>query len=521
MKFRFSNRLLRKTAQPWDNDIKNPGQPGCSLTAEEFYDLPTLREIWGEYMGIPHMDPNKKKHLGSIFRKLAVTMEELRREYNKREPRGVHEQGEGDFEFYRPDPGTPARKGEELFLKDLHIFDPAKQPVETKVGSDLDVIRGAFLHVEVPANDAIRAAGVLENAGMEDFTLETEDGGLYFFNFKTQDEAQAAEEILRHEFADKIQAGKGGWELWRDDSFAYQGIDKRERSIPISKMNSKRAAAPQERVELYKQKGTADKFYFIELKEENGGWVANSEYGRRGARKPNHFTRTPKPVPYSQARQIYIDWVNEKLNDGYEPKDLPKPRAPEPAPTPVPVKAEPPVEDPAVNCPHLITDEDEHGVFCTECGTRLASPEPPAPAPVETGPGPDAPKKYRSAPVVTKEPSELGLRWQDIEPAEVEAKIRQPKYNYEQRVDRLMKRKNFSREDAEDIIKDVIMTKEAGKEIDDSPIMNSPEYEEARRGLQKALKTPVTRGGESGYMRDNDPSRSIHSAGRIGLVERN
>jgi hypothetical protein len=52
-----------KLAAPWDNDIKNPGQPGCSLSAEEFYDLPTLREIWGDYMGIPK--PKHKRHMGA------------------------------------------------------------------------------------------------------------------------------------------------------------------------------------------------------------------------------------------------------------------------------------------------------------------------------------------------------------------------------------------------------------------------------------------------------------------------
>lgn len=44
----------KKTGAPWANDIKNPGEPGCSLTAEEYY-APSMREVYGDYMGIPRL----------------------------------------------------------------------------------------------------------------------------------------------------------------------------------------------------------------------------------------------------------------------------------------------------------------------------------------------------------------------------------------------------------------------------------------------------------------------------------
>ena len=69
---------------------------------------------------------------------------------------------------------------------------------------------------------------------------------------------------------------------------------------------------------LYFTSGSSDKEYHISLEEDNNGWVVNFKYGRRGNAN-NAGTKTPSPVSYESALDVYNKLVNEKVRKGYVP----------------------------------------------------------------------------------------------------------------------------------------------------------------------------------------------------------
>jgi len=75
-------------------------------------------------------------------------------------------------------------------------------------------------------------------------------------------------------------------------------------------------------ITLYCREGASDKVYQLDLAKQGKGWVVNVAYGRRGGTLTKD-TKTPKPVPYDQADEIFGDLVVQKLNKGYQPGDAP------------------------------------------------------------------------------------------------------------------------------------------------------------------------------------------------------
>jgi bifunctional non-homologous end joining protein LigD len=73
-----------------------------------------------------------------------------------------------------------------------------------------------------------------------------------------------------------------------------------------------------EQITLYFKQGTSDKIYQISLEQQNGGYVVNFAYGRRGSTM-NTGTKTQSPVGYNAAKAIYDKLVKEKTAKGYKP----------------------------------------------------------------------------------------------------------------------------------------------------------------------------------------------------------
>jgi len=71
-----------------------------------------------------------------------------------------------------------------------------------------------------------------------------------------------------------------------------------------------------ESTSLYYKEGSSDKVYQAELKQENGGWVVNFAYGRRGSALTTG-SKTPAPVSYEQAKKIFDKIIQEKTGKGY------------------------------------------------------------------------------------------------------------------------------------------------------------------------------------------------------------
>jgi len=65
--------------------------------------------------------------------------------------------------------------------------------------------------------------------------------------------------------------------------------------------------------------GFSDKVYAINLQEgeSENEWTVICIYGRRGNVR-NHALKTPIPVSYGEAREIYDKLLDQKLKKGYE-----------------------------------------------------------------------------------------------------------------------------------------------------------------------------------------------------------
>ncbi|MDQ3684443.1 MAG: hypothetical protein M3430_02415 [Acidobacteriota bacterium] len=79
-----------------------------------------------------------------------------------------------------------------------------------------------------------------------------------------------------------------------------------------------------EKVFLYYREGTQhDKVYNIELTEEDGGFRVTGYNGRRGARLTPQ-SKTPQPVSYRTARNIFDELLYAKLNHRETPYHIAK-----------------------------------------------------------------------------------------------------------------------------------------------------------------------------------------------------
>ena len=69
--------------------------------------------------------------------------------------------------------------------------------------------------------------------------------------------------------------------------------------------------------------GSSSKEYHIQLKESNGLYVVNFQYGRIG-NALQHGTKTPNPVSLEEAEKIYNKLYKEKTGKGYLDTDKKK-----------------------------------------------------------------------------------------------------------------------------------------------------------------------------------------------------
>jgi len=75
------------------------------------------------------------------------------------------------------------------------------------------------------------------------------------------------------------------------------------------------APAPSQAALRY-QSVRSDKTYHLSLHPKDGGWVVDFEFGRTGSHLQTG-TKTPAPVPYREALDIYEGVLREKLGKGY------------------------------------------------------------------------------------------------------------------------------------------------------------------------------------------------------------
>ena len=73
-----------------------------------------------------------------------------------------------------------------------------------------------------------------------------------------------------------------------------------------------------ENITLYYKQDSADKVYQASIEPKDGGYLVNFAYGRRGSTLQTG-TKTPAPVPYEQAKELYDKLVREKMSKGYTP----------------------------------------------------------------------------------------------------------------------------------------------------------------------------------------------------------
>ena len=76
-----------------------------------------------------------------------------------------------------------------------------------------------------------------------------------------------------------------------------------------------------EKTTLYYKDGSSDKVYIAELLNDQGGWVVNFQYGRRGSTL-KAGTKTKGPIEYELAKAEYESLIKEKMNKGYKPESL-------------------------------------------------------------------------------------------------------------------------------------------------------------------------------------------------------
>ena len=77
-----------------------------------------------------------------------------------------------------------------------------------------------------------------------------------------------------------------------------------------------------DRISLWYCEGSSDKVYEAEIVPVSDGFQVNFAYGRRGSTM-NTGTKTSAPVPYAQAKKIFVTRVHAKLAKGYEPMGAP------------------------------------------------------------------------------------------------------------------------------------------------------------------------------------------------------
>lgn len=73
-----------------------------------------------------------------------------------------------------------------------------------------------------------------------------------------------------------------------------------------------------ENITLYFRNAGSDKVYQAVLKEENGGYVVEFAFGRRGSTLQSG-TKTQSPIEYEKAKKIYDKLIAEKTSKGYSP----------------------------------------------------------------------------------------------------------------------------------------------------------------------------------------------------------
>lgn len=69
-------------------------------------------------------------------------------------------------------------------------------------------------------------------------------------------------------------------------------------------------------ITLYFRDGRSDKVYQVQLEPQQGGFVVNFQFGRRGSTLQSG-TKTLNPVPYDNAKKVYDRLVAEKKGKGY------------------------------------------------------------------------------------------------------------------------------------------------------------------------------------------------------------
>src|SRR6266404_236445 len=73
-----------------------------------------------------------------------------------------------------------------------------------------------------------------------------------------------------------------------------------------------------EQVTLYFRRGSSDKLYQASIEQQNGAYIVNYAYGRRGTTLQTG-AKTQSPVSYDEAKRIFDRLVNEKTAKGYTP----------------------------------------------------------------------------------------------------------------------------------------------------------------------------------------------------------
>jgi bifunctional non-homologous end joining protein LigD len=73
-----------------------------------------------------------------------------------------------------------------------------------------------------------------------------------------------------------------------------------------------------EQVILYFRQGSSNKVYQANIKQQNGGYVVNFAFGRRGTTLQTG-TKTQAPVSYDEAKKIFDKLVSDKTAKGYTP----------------------------------------------------------------------------------------------------------------------------------------------------------------------------------------------------------
>ena len=69
-------------------------------------------------------------------------------------------------------------------------------------------------------------------------------------------------------------------------------------------------------IALFYREGSSDKEYHVHLKERDGGWVVEFQYGKRGSALRSG-AKTKDPVDYATAKKTYDKTVQGQLKDGY------------------------------------------------------------------------------------------------------------------------------------------------------------------------------------------------------------